>query len=719
MALPLDLAPDGIVVVDGNARVVVCNRQAESLFGYAPGAMAGLPLDSLIPEEHQAAHRLLHQAFFAEPSPRLMGEGRTLTGRRSDGSTFPVQISLSVIRRDDRAFALTAVRDGTTAVRAQTLLEEATADLEEAQRIARLGSWRWNPTTSTREWSAGTYAIHGRDPADAPQTTEQALGSVHADDLPRVRAAYERMLAGSESFELDYRVLIHDRGWRTVHAIARPDPDRPGWYSGTLQDITERHAIEQALRERTEALDRILDSAPIGMAIARTGGQFVRVNQALCTMLGYTQEELLSMTFAQITHPHEREASVAAHASLTTVRRTRQAMHKRYLRSDGRSIWANAFLATITDDDGRPTGVIAQIQDITAEREAADNRARLDAVVGSASDAMLTSTTDGIITSWNPAAEHVFGYTPQEAIGQHTSFLASSPSDHATIDACYASVGAGKTVPAFEAVRRRAAGTLVDVTIAMSPITAPDGSVLGVLGIIRDITAEKAARHELELGRARLERAELTAHMGSWEWDLTTNAVQWSAGLYALFALDPADATLNVEHGLAHRAHPDDRDRVRRAITDAVEQLIPIHRRHRIIRGDGRVRTVELHAEPIVDAAGQAARIVGAVRDITDELHTHDALAAASANLSAYAQELQRLAVRHLDPDSPPPPALTERQLDILQLIAQGLTTRAIAEQMFLSQPTIKWHVKQILAKTGAANRTEAVARVLGATPPN
>jgi len=61
-------------------------------------------------------------------------------------------------------------------------------------------------------------------------------------------------------------------------------------------------------------------------------------------------------------------------------------------------------------------------------------------------------------------------------------------------------------------------------------------------------------------------------------------------------------------------------------------------------------------------------------------------------------------------------PALTDKQLEILRLIAQGLSTAKIAKQLYLSEPTIKWHVKQILAKTGAANRTEAVARVLGAT---
>jgi len=74
------------------ARIVVSNAQAESLFGYAPGTMAGLPLDSLIPEGHRAAHLLSQRAFFAAPSPRLMGEGRTLTGRRSDGSIFPVRV---------------------------------------------------------------------------------------------------------------------------------------------------------------------------------------------------------------------------------------------------------------------------------------------------------------------------------------------------------------------------------------------------------------------------------------------------------------------------------------------------------------------------------------------------------------------------------------------------------------------------------------------------
>ena len=92
-----------------------------------------------------------------------------------------------------------------------------------------------------------------------------------------------------------------------------------------------------------------------------------------------------------------------------------------------------------------------------------------------------------------------------------------------------------------------------------------------------------------------------------------------------------------------------------------------------------------------------------------------EALRSTSADLERRATELQRVALQAVTEQAAVPHApLTPRQLEILQLIAQGLTNAAIAERLIVTEGTIKWHVKQILAKTGSANRAEAIARILG-----
>ena len=117
----------------------------------------------------------------------------------------------------------------------------------------------------------------------------------------------------------------------------------------------------------------------------------------------------------------------------------------------------------------------------------------------------------------------------------------------------------------------------------------------------------------------------------------------------------------------------------------------------------------------MVDDSGEPIRLVGIAQDITDAKLAQEALQSTSADLERRAAELQQLALRTATEPQPTPHApLTPRQLEILRLIAQGLTNAAIAERLVVTESTVKWHVKQILAKTASANRTEAVARVLG-----
>jgi DNA-binding NarL/FixJ family response regulator len=105
------------------------------------------------------------------------------------------------------------------------------------------------------------------------------------------------------------------------------------------------------------------------------------------------------------------------------------------------------------------------------------------------------------------------------------------------------------------------------------------------------------------------------------------------------------------------------------------------------------------------------------VQDITEVKLAQEALQSTSDDLERRANELQQLALRTAtEPAAIPHAPLTSRQLEILRLIAQGLSNAKIAEQLVVTEGTIKWHVRQILAKTNSTNRAEAVARVLGIT---
>lgn len=144
----MEAAPDAMVCVDADGRIAAVNAQAELLFDYPRKELVGQPVEVLVPDQSRTDHPGHRERYLADPRPRPMGAGMELAGRRRDGSTFPAEISLSVIGTDTGMLALAAVRDVTGRLEAQAererLLTQAERDrlerkLHQSQRLESLG----------------------------------------------------------------------------------------------------------------------------------------------------------------------------------------------------------------------------------------------------------------------------------------------------------------------------------------------------------------------------------------------------------------------------------------------------------------------------------------------------------------------------------------------------------------------------------------------------
>jgi PAS domain S-box-containing protein len=151
--------------------------------------------------------------------------------------------------------------------------------------------------------------------------------------------------------------------------------------------------------------------------------------------------------------------------------------------------------------EGRNVGRVWSFRDITARRQAEETRLRLAAIVESSNDAIISKSLDGVITSWNAAAERLFGYRAEEMLGQ--SILRLLPAErHAEEDMILARLRQGERIEHFETVRQTKAGQLIDVSVTISPLRDEGGRIIGASKIARDITERK---------RAEAERAQLLA----------------------------------------------------------------------------------------------------------------------------------------------------------------------------------------------------------------
>lgn len=240
-----------------------------------------------------------------------------------------------------------------------------------------------------------------------------------------------------------------------------------------------------------------------------------------------------------------------------------------------------------------------------------------------------------------------------------------------------------------------------------------DGEVRGYFVLVTDITERRGIEDEAERSRARLAEAERVARLGSWEWDIPNDHVTCSAGLYEIYGIGPEDFDGHYRLGVSNYTHPDDRERVDAEIRQALETGAPIDFEFRIIRPDGRVRRLHSRAELIADADGNPLRMTGTAQDVTEVRAAAEALHQTASDLGRRAAELHGLPDRADRREDDLAKALTPRQIEILALVAEGLSNAEIADRLFLGESTVKWHVRKILRALGVANRAQAVARYL------
>lgn len=309
---------EGIVFQGADAQILACNASAQRILGLSEDELCGRT--SLDPR-----WRCFHEdgsPFPGNDHPAMitLRTGEPLSGvimgvQKVDGEITWIEINSEPIWREGSTSPYGVVcsfSDVTASKIAQDQLRESRRHLEEAQQIARIGSWSWDPVRDEVRWSNTTYELFGVDRETAVASYETFFSLVHPDDRKIVSDRVHAMETGGESFENEIRIVRPDGELVWLYSRARATRDAAGnilRVEGTDQDITARKRAEQRLEESEIYAQSILQTTPECIKIIDREGKVLQINSTGCSMVGAkSPQDVIGKQVFDFVYPEYREA---------------------------------------------------------------------------------------------------------------------------------------------------------------------------------------------------------------------------------------------------------------------------------------------------------------------------------------------------------------------------------------------------------------------------
>ena len=274
----------------------------------------------------------------------------------------------------------------------------------------------------------------------------------------------------------------------------------------------EKKTALKILKESEERFSSTFKYAPIGLAIIDTSGRIVKVNAALCGILGYTQDELEKLTITEITHPEDIEIDIEFTKKLQEGIRETYRIEKRFSNKDKETIWVQLSVSALRDVNGVVEFVIVQVQDITEQRrihnQIAEEKEWLSVTLQSIGDGVITTDKNGVITFINHIAENITQWKNSEAVGKsllNVFKIANQLTIVSQSNLVETIVKKGKVFDLdSSAILVTKHGKEVSISDSAAPIKDNDDNIIGVIITFRDITKEQKLT-EIALKNSKLD----------------------------------------------------------------------------------------------------------------------------------------------------------------------------------------------------------------------
>jgi len=373
---------------------------------------------------------------------------------------------------------------------------------------------------------------------------------------------------------------------------------------------------DEALRCSEARFHTTFEQAAVGIAHIAPEGRWLKVNRKLCEIVGYSSEELLSLTFQDITYPEDLLINLDSVRRLLAGEIETSSNEKRYVRKDGGVVWVNLTVTLAWKADGEPDYFIAVIEDIHASKRATEALRRFSRVIEQTASTVVITDTDGLIEYINPRFSETTGYSMDDVIGRRPNLLKSAYTSPEEYRRLWRTIKGGD-VWKGEFRNRRKDGSLYWESAIISPVRDEHGEITHFVGIKDDISERKLGEAALKESEADLKKAQRMAHIGNGKWDLRTGMTIWSDEIYGIFGRAPVLPAASHQE-LSRYFTAESWRRLSAAVDKTLRDGRPYDLDVEVVRVDGSHRWVHARGEAGRDAGGTIVELRTMLQDITE-----------------------------------------------------------------------------------------------------
>ncbi|MFN0108101.1 MAG: PAS domain S-box protein [Blastocatellia bacterium] len=537
----LEFAPDAIVLANQDGEIVLVNTQTERLFGYKRDELLGKSVEVLVPERLRG--QVPEPATQRDDSLLDLDEA-LLTGNLSgsaeqvefylldrDGREFPAEITRRQIETEDGLLVMSLIRDITERKRAETARHAAESRYQELFDNANDIVYTHDLEGNFKSLNRTAEKLTGYSLKEALQMNMGQL--VVPEYLPEAQQRIMDHVMGKSDlppFELE---IIRKDGVRMPIEVSTRlvmENGQPVAVQGIARDIAERRRVESAHVAAEARYHSLFDNANDLIYTHDLNGNFQTVNPMSERITGYGHDEAMQMNIGQIIAPEYLPMVMERVMRQVQGEEFKEPLQLEIICKD-QSRLALEIHTRVLLENGMPAGMQGIARDVTERKRAEDAVREATAVQRAILDyagyGIISSTTEGVITTFNPAAERMLGYTAEEMVHKQTPAIFHDLSEVVERAQVFSRELGQQIEPGFEVLVAKARldlpnehewtyirkdGTRVPVSLSVTALRDGEGDINGFIGLASDITQRKQS----EQLQARLNRqAALRADVGA------------------------------------------------------------------------------------------------------------------------------------------------------------------------------------------------------------